>query len=134
MARVPCSLVDTREQGKIYAKLFLMRKIRKFLPLLFLGLSLLGILVFLIINFPPNFYMNFGILKINSFYIFLISLFVSGFGIFSFILRNFRRGFFIGLFSVVFFYLRYLNLTHIFFLIMLLIIFVCLELFFIHKK
>ena len=110
------------------------RKIRKFLPLFFLGFFSLAILTHSVIFLTPNTFINTFVLKINVNYLFFISLFVSIYSVFSLVLKNNRRGFFIASFIVSYLILRMLNLTHFFFFLIVLLLFASLELFFSYNK
>ncbi|MEK7559457.1 MAG: hypothetical protein AAB521_04065 [Patescibacteria group bacterium] len=111
-----------------------MRKIKNFLPALFLSLLSLGILIYLVFNQTPNSEFTFGGIHLGMSYIFLALLFVFIFGISSFVLKNFRRGAFIGAFVALYLVLRILNLTHVFFFLILLALFISLDLFFVYNK
>ena len=117
-----------------YAKLIFMKRRRKPIWLLAGGLLSLAIFIYLIVFFSPNF--QFSILNSQLVVLpfFFILAFSSLFFLFSFLLSNFRRGMFVGLFVSIYLLLRFLGLTHIFFLIMLLILFTTLEMFFSYKK
>ena len=110
-----------------YATLNKMKRRKKPIWLLFLGFLFLVLFLYLIVFFSPE-------SSINMLPFFFILIFTSLFFLFFFLLSNFRRGIFIGLFVSVYLLLRFLDLTHIFFAIMLLILFITLEMFFSYKK
>jgi hypothetical protein len=111
-----------------------MQRRRKPLSLLVLSILSFGVLGYLILNFPPGF--NFSVINFNlSILIFsFLLLFIFLYSLFGFVLNNKRRGLLIGLFVVIYFLLRLNNLTHPFFLILLLILLVMLELLFAKRK
>ena len=118
-----------------YVKLiFIMKRRQKPIWLLVGGLLSLAIFIYLIIFFYPNFQFSIFNSQLVVLPFFFILIFTSLFFLFSFLLSNFRRGIFIGLFVSVYLLLRFLDLTHIFFAIMLLILFITLEMFFSYKK
>src|SRR3989338_11670450 len=99
---------------KNYAKLIFMKRRRKPIWLLAGGLLSLAIFIYLIVFFSPNF--QFSILNSQLVVLpfFFILAFSSLFFLFSFLLSNFRRGMFVGLFVSIYLLLRFLGLTHIF--------------------
>ncbi|HYM65076.1 MAG TPA: hypothetical protein VES68_01150 [Candidatus Sulfotelmatobacter sp.] len=105
-------------------------------PISFLILSILslGLLVYLVLNFSPSY--NFPILGFNFpvLILFFLLFFIFLYSFFSFALINKRRGLFISLFVNIYLLLRLNGLTHIFFLILLVILFGCLELFFSNRS
>jgi len=106
---------------------------RKLWLLLLAILSLVGF-IYLLLSFSPSF--NLQVLSFNLpvIYLFFAALFLFLFSFFAFILASKRRGLFIGLFVVIYLLLRMNHLTHPFFLIMLLVLFGCLELFFVKRS
>src|SRR3972149_8387684 len=104
------------------------RQIR-FLAVSFL---LLVALIYLIWNFPPSF--QFSIFNFSILPLFFTLFFLFIYFLFSFILANKRRGFLIGLFAIIFLFLRLNYLTEPFFLILLLILFGSVELLFAKRK
>ena len=110
-----------------------MRKRKKYLWLLFVGILSLFSLGYLIFNFSPAF--QFTILKFKFSVLIpgLILLFLSIFCLFGFIL-NARRGFLLGLFAISYLLLRLNGLTSLFFAILLLLFFGGIELFFVKRK
>jgi len=117
-----------------YVTLNEMKRRKKPVWLLVIGSLFLVLLIYILIFFSPKSSIVNGQWSIDVLPFFFILTFSSFFFLFSFFLSNFRRGLFIGLFVSAYFLLRFLNLTHIFFLIMLLIVFITLELFFSYKK
>ncbi len=117
-----------------YAKLIFMKRRKKPIWLLIVGLLSLAIFIYLIVFLSPNFQVAVFNFQVPIFPVFLLISFLLFFSISSFVLNNMRRGIFIGLFASTYLLLRFLDLTHIFFLIMLLILFVTLEMFFSYKK
>ena len=117
-----------------YATLNRMKRRKKPIWLLVVGLLSLAILIYILIFLSPESSIVNGQWSINVLPFFFILTFISLFLLFSFLLSNFRRGLFIGLFVSTYLLLRFLGLTHIFFLIMLLILFITLEMFFNYKK
>ena len=71
--------------------------------------------------------MNYGLGIILAFF---FLLFLSAVSLFTYLLNNTRRGFFVGILITLYFLLRFFGLTHPFFLILLLALFITLELFF----
>jgi len=120
-----------------YATLNKMKRRKKPIWLLVVGLLSLALLMYVLIFFSPNSQFSLAPRSLGEVGIlpfFFILIFTSLFFLFSFFLSNFRRGLFIGIFVSVYLLLRFLGLTHIFFLIMLLILFITLEMFFSYKK
>mgnify|MGYP001616429146 CR=1 FL=1 len=117
-----------------YATLNKMKRRKKPIWLLIGGLLSLVIFIYLIVFFSPNFQFSIFNFQLPILPVFLLTSFFLFFSVSSFLLNNMRRGIFIGLFVSVYLLLRFLDLTHIFFLIMLLILFTTLEMFFSYKK
>lgn len=130
-----------------YARLIFMKRRKKPIWLLIGGLLSLIILTYLIVFLSPNSQFSLapqslldprslseGGAKVGILPFFFILIFTSFFSVSSFLLKDMRRGIFIGLFASTYLLLRFIDLTHIFFLIMLLILFATLEMFFSYKK
>src|SRR3989344_3844363 len=103
-----------------------MKRRKKPIWLLIGGLLSLVIFIYLIVFFSPNSQFSLAprsLGEVGIFPLFFILIFAFLFSLFSFLLNNFRRGIFVGLFALIYLLLRLLNLTHPFFLIMLLILF-----------
>ena len=110
---------------------------RKKRPIWLLVVSLLSLasLIYLILNFPPNWKFEIGnYLKFDILYIFFTLLFTFFFPLIAFLLNNKRRGLFFGLFVLTILVLRLNYLLHPFFLILLLAFFITLELLFKRRK
>ncbi|MBI2031498.1 MAG: hypothetical protein HYT08_02675 [Candidatus Levybacteria bacterium] len=105
-------------------------------PFWLLAISLLSLvfLIYLIVSLSPNYQFSTLNFQLPILPVFLLTVFLSLFFSFSYIFINFRRGFVVGLFTVTYLLLRLFDLTHIFFLIILTILFLTLELFFSYKK
>ncbi|OGH38213.1 MAG: hypothetical protein A3B44_00985 [Candidatus Levybacteria bacterium RIFCSPLOWO2_01_FULL_38_21] len=111
-----------------------MRRRKRPIWLLVGGFFSLAIFLYILISLSPDFSFSIFNFSFTMPPLFFLLIFTSLFFLFSFLLSNFRRGIFIGLFVSTYLLLRFLDLTHIFFLIMLLILFITLELFFNYKK
>src|SRR5258708_20584800 len=111
-----------------------MRQRRRPIKFLLLSLLLLFLLSLLIYFLPPNF--KFSIFNIEfmvlQFFLFLLLLFLFAFG--SFLFKSKKRGILIALFGVSYFLFRLNNLTHPFFLLLLISLFLALELLFSYRK
>ena len=115
-------------------------------PLLLFIFSFLAFaaLTYLIINFDPT--RKFPIfpakqdlaspdsLQFSLLPIFFVLVFLSTFSLSAYLLNNSRRGLFIALFIIVYLLLRFYNLAHLFFLILLIALFFVLELLFSNRK
>ncbi|MBI3093184.1 MAG: hypothetical protein HYZ02_03045, partial [Candidatus Levybacteria bacterium] len=97
-----------------------MRRRRKPFLFLFFALFSLGSLIYLISSFPPDYELRIMNHELGIIFAFFFLLFLSAFYLFSYLLNNKRRGFFIGVFITLYFLLRLFGLTHLFFLILLL--------------
>ena len=102
--------------------------------LIVISILTVAALTYLILKFSPS--ARFLILNYQFpvIALFLALLFIFLFSLSAFILTSTRRGVLIGLFAVIYLILRLNNLTHPFFLIMLLILFACVELLFAKRK
>ncbi len=118
-----------------------MRK-RKPFWLLVVSLLSLAILIYLVLNFPPShqftiYNLPFDFAQGGRFTILpivLILIFLFIFSLFGFILNNKRRGVLIAVFVLGYLILKLLNLTHPFFIILLLVLLIMLELLFAKRK
>jgi len=110
-----------------------MRK-RRHAWLLLVSILSLGASVYLALCFPPTYQLPVGNFLFPVLPVFLIFLFLFIFSFFSFVFKNSRRGFLLGLFVIAYLLLRLTKLTSPFFLIMLFVLFGGIELFFIKKK
>jgi hypothetical protein len=111
-----------------------MRKRKRNILFLFLGLISIAALIYSVLNFSPTYGFTIYNLQFTILPIFFALLFSFLFFLFSFILASKRRGLFVGAFIVIYLILRLNNLTHPFFLLILLVLFGSLELFFIKRK
>ncbi|OGH08084.1 MAG: hypothetical protein A2171_01270 [Candidatus Levybacteria bacterium RBG_13_35_9] len=109
------------------------RRGRKFY---FLPISIASLisLLYLVLSFPPTYQFQIADFKLQILYPALILLFSFLYFLFSFLFANNRRGLFVGLFATIYLILRLNNLTHPLFLILLLILFISLELFYLNRK
>src|SRR3989344_6221949 len=110
-----------------------MKRRKKPIWLLIGGLLSLVIFIYLIVFFSPNSQFSTFNFQLSILPVFLLISFLLFFSASSYLLNNIRRGIFVGLFALIYLLLRLLNLTHPFFLIMLLILFITLEMFFSYK-
>lgn len=94
----------------------------------------LGIFLYLFFFLSPDTKFSIFNFEITIIPLFLIALFFFVSSLIALILSNFRRGLLLGLFVVSYLILRLLNLTHIFFLIVLIALFLTIELFFSQRK
>ncbi len=117
-----------------YATLNKMKWRKKPIWLLACGFLSLTLFIYLIIFFSPDFQFSIFNFQLPILTIFLLTSFFLFTSVSSYLLSNIRRGLFIGLFVPAYLLLRFLGLTHIFFLIMLLILFITLEMFFSYKS
>src|SRR3989344_8952790 len=107
-----------------------MRRGKRPIWLLVAGLLFTAFFTYIIVSTSPNYQFQITNFKFQILPFFFIAVFLFLFFSFSYIFINFRRGLFVGLFSVTYLLLRFFGLTHIFFLIILAILFLTLELFF----
>lgn len=107
-----------------------MRKYKRKIRFLSLGIALLIGVLYLIFNFSPTHEFLIEDYKLQIIYPAFLLLFFSLYFIFAFIFANKRRGLFISLFAVIYLVLRMNNLAHPLFFILLLILFTSLELFY----
>lgn len=118
-------------QAPIFATLCYMRRNKK-RPILLLVFGLLSLASLIYVIFFLNPQTSYQILntKYSILIILFLLLFLSFFSLFSFLFNNKRRGLFVSLLAVLYLLLRYNNLTHPFFLITLIALFIILELLF----
>lgn len=107
-----------------------MRKSRRNYLNLAVSLTCLGLLIYFILNFAPD--KNFSILKLSlpTLPVFFLLFFAAIYEALAYFLNNKRQGFFISLFTTIYLILRFFKLTHPFFLILILALFVTFELLF----
>jgi len=109
------------------------RKRKKQLYLLGISfLSLVGF-IYLILSFSPNLQIPVLNFNLSIVYFFFTLIFLFLFSLFAFIFKSLRRGVFIGAFVVIYLFLRLNHLSSLFFLVMLFVLFGCLELFFVKR-
>jgi len=111
-----------------------MWKRKRHILFLFLGLISFVALIYSVLSFAPAYGFTVYGLQLTILPVFFVLLFSFLFFLFSFIFTSKRRGFFVGAFIVIYLILRFNNLTHPFFLLILLILFGSLELFFVKRK
>jgi len=126
---------DYRRLGKKVCYTSTMKIMRNRRPFryLFFGLLSLAVLIYIIVSVPPNFELrppvggsNFAFSVIPLFF---ILLFTSCFFLSSFLFKNRQQGILIGIFASCYLLFRLQDLTHPFFLFLLLALFLTLELF-----
>lgn len=104
----------------------------------FLGLAVsflvLGSLVYFVVNFGPDKSLKILNISVPTIPIFFILFFISVYELFTFILNSQRRGFLISFFATLYLILRMNNLTHPFFGILILALFITFELLFRKRK
>jgi hypothetical protein len=91
----------------------------------------LGSLVYFV---PPTFKLTLGTLQIPIIFLFFLLLFVFLFAIGSFLFKSKIHGILIALLAIVYLVFRLNNLTHPFFAVLLLALFLVLELLFTYRK
>ncbi|HKC14485.1 MAG TPA: hypothetical protein VKC89_00755 [Patescibacteria group bacterium] len=109
------------------------RNRRNFLGLA-VSLAFFGILIYFVLNFSPdkNFSVfNFSLPPLPAFF---VLFFIAIYEFFTFLFNNQRRGFFISIFATLYLILRFNKLTHPFFAILILALFVTFELLFRRKR
>lgn len=112
-------------------------------PITLLTISLLSLasLIYLIFNYSPT--QEFQILnfsrqlrdpatagQFSTIYVFFLLVFIFIYSTIAYLLINTKQGLLFGLFATGYLFLRFIHLTHPFFLILLLVLFISLELFF----
>jgi len=110
-----------------------MRKSKRDFGALIVGIAALSLLIYLMLNFSPD--KNVRVLNISlpSIPLFLALFFVAVYEVFKFSLNQ-RRGFLISFFATLYLILRFNHLTHPFFLILILALFITFELLFRRRK
>lgn len=98
--------------------------------LLLVGIFSFILIAYFVLFFPPNWIFQIGPLDLSIQPLFFFFLFLFVFSQTAYFSKNLRRGVLFGAFIVSYFVLRLLNLTHIFFLALLLGFLLTLELFF----
>jgi hypothetical protein len=111
-----------------------MHRRRKPIKFLFLSITALPIIGFLVYNFPPDLKMEIGNWKLEIMYLFLPLLFLFIFSLTTYFSKNTKHGLLLGLFVVSLLTFRMSNLTHPFFLLLLAAFFLMLELLFSYRK
>ena len=111
-----------------------MRKRKK--PIKFLLLSILSFLalIYIIFFIPPSYHIQIFSLQLPIVSLFLLSLFLFCFSLPTYLFKNRADGLLISIFAVSIFVFRLTNLTHPFFFILLVSLFLTLELLFTYKK
>ncbi len=104
---------------------FAMRK--KGTKLFIISIFSLASLLYLILSFSPSFKLSYLNFQIPIIFVFFVLLFIFIFSISGYIMRSKTQGILIGLFAVSYLLLRFIGLTQLFFLILLLIFFIVLE-------
>ncbi|MCL5435234.1 MAG: hypothetical protein M1405_02490 [Patescibacteria group bacterium] len=104
------------------------------LRLLVLGLLSVAVLIYLVLNFPPTYGFMISDFRFQILPIVLVLVFLFIFSLVAFLLNNKRRGFLVAVFILGYFILKLINLTHPFFIILLLILLAMLELLFAKRK
>lgn len=121
-----------------------MKRKKRPIWLLVLSSLLLASLVYLVLNFPPTHKFTIYNLSFDPWLrtkgqftilpLFFILLFSTLYSLFTALLSNKRRGLLIALFFSIYLILRLINLTHPFFLILLIALFGGIEIFFVKRK
>jgi len=111
-----------------------MRRKKRSAKYLILSLIFLAISIYIILFFPPTHQFQIFNFKFPISDIFLLIFFVFSFSISNFFLKNRAQGLLIGFFVLSFLIFRLNNLTHPFFLILLIALFLTLELLLISRK
>ena len=111
-----------------------MRKRKKTLSLLFLITLSLLTLGSLVIFFPPTDSLTIFHVKLSIILLFFVALFLFAFATGTFFFKNKVHGLLLGFFLIIFLIFRLNNLTHPFFFILLLALFLTLELLFTYRK
>lgn len=111
-----------------------MRKRRKQLPNFYLGILSLVALIYLILNYPPDFLFNIDKYKLPILPVFLFLAGVTTYFLLSFLFLSKRRPLLVALLLEGFLLLRLNGLVNFFFAGLLIVLFVALELFFVKKK
>ena len=110
-----------------------MRKKRP-VQLIAISILLMVSIIYLILNFSPTPQLSIGHLQFAILPIVLILVFLFIFSFFSFILNNKRRGLLIATFVLGYLILKLLNLTFPFFIVLLAVLLLLVELLFIKRK
>lgn len=110
-----------------------MRKNKRDFGALIVGLAALSSLIYLMLNFSPD--KNVRVLNVSlpSIPLFLALFFVAVYEVFKFLLSQ-RRGFLIAFFATLYLILRMNGLTHPFFALLILALFITFELLFKKRK
>src|SRR5579872_5616688 len=111
-----------------------MRRRKRNWLLLILFIIFFAGLIYLIVKLPPGQNLTIYKFPLSPIILFFFGTFLSFFTLISFIFKSFLQGFLVSLVLVIFFLFRFFQLTNIFFLVLLLIIFVVLEFAFVRKN
>ncbi len=98
------------------------------------GVLSLAALSYLVYYYPPDYQFLISNFQIPVLPVWFVLLFIAVYGIFSFFLNSKRRGFMLSLFAVIYLLLRLNGLTHLLFLLLLIVLFGLIELFYIKRK
>lgn len=115
--------------NKNCVKLDYMRRRHPTTLLLLSFLSLAG-LAYLILTYSPNYQLSTMNYQLSTIYLFFPLVFLFIYSIITYLLINTKQGLLFGLFATAYLFLRFIHLTHPFFLILLVVLFLSLELFF----
>lgn len=111
-----------------YTKL-MRRKKRSVFPLI-IGIFSLACFVYILLKLNPSSNLKIMNYELPTLPLFFLSFFLFLFSFSTFIFKNTRRGIFLGLFVIIYFLLRLNHLAQIFFLILLIVLFIILEIVF----
>lgn len=118
-------------QGEISATLSSMKRGNNFLFILLCAINFLALVFILIFLSPQTLLFKFHLASIDIFItilpFFFLTVFLFLFSFFSLLLKNKRRGAMIGIFFCIYLFLRLNGYNHLFFLLLLIALFVCLE-------
>lgn len=108
-----------------------MRRRRRRISLLLLSLAALGAILYVSLSLPPSLQLQIPIrqlvVKLQITLLFFVLFFTLVFSIIGYTINSIKRGVVYGLLATLYLYLRSLDLTHPFFLILLLALFFTLE-------
>jgi len=111
-----------------------MRKRRRNFPILILSFLTLGVLLYLVFNFPPGYQFNLNNLLFPILPLFFTLLFLFFFFFFGFLFANSRQGFFLSLLLSGILFLYFIKLNNPFFIGTLIVLFAIEELFFLKRR
>lgn len=98
--------------------------------LLLLSLLSLASFIYFILSFSPSSHFSIFNSQFSTLYVFFPLVFLFIYSAITYLLINTKQGLLFGLFATIYLFLRFIHLTHPFFLILLLVLFISLELFF----